>query len=70
MGGHLPGSKVTEEIARVRNKPAGQDVKSPSKFKDINSREDLKRLVDEIRRRSDGRPVGIKIAAGKIEKDL
>ena len=70
MGGHLPGSKVTEEIARVRNKPVGQDVKSPSKFKDINSREDLKRLVDEIRRRSDGRPVGIKIAAGKIEKDL
>lgn len=70
MGGHLPGSKVTEEIARVRNKPVGQDVKSPSKFKDINSREDIKRLVDELRRRSDGRPIGIKIAAGKIEKDL
>lgn len=70
MGGHLPGSKVTEEIARVRNKPMGQDVKSPSKFKDINSREDLKKLVDELRKRSDGRPIGIKIAAGKIEKDL
>ncbi len=70
MGGHLPGSKVTEEIARVRNKPVGQDIKSPSKFKNINSREDLKRLVDELRRRSDGRPIGIKIAAGKIERDL
>ena len=25
MGGHLPGDKVTEEIARVRNKPLGKD---------------------------------------------
>lgn len=70
MGGHLPGEKVTEEIAKVRNKPMGQDVISPSKFEDINTREDLKALVDELRRRSDGRPIGIKIAAGKIEKDL
>lgn len=70
MGGHLPGEKVTEEISKVRNKPMGQDVISPSKFEDINTREDLKALVDELRRRSDGRPIGIKIAAGKIEKDL
>ena len=26
MGGHLPGSKVTPEIARIRNKPLGKDV--------------------------------------------
>lgn len=70
MGGHLPGEKVTPEIAKVRNKPQGEDVISPSKFPGINSKEDLKELVTELRRRSDGRPVGIKIAAGKIEKDL
>ncbi len=70
MGGHLPGGKVTPEIAKVRNKPLGQDVISPSKFPEINTREDLKNLVSELRRRSDGRPIGIKIAAGKIEKDL
>lgn len=70
MGGHLPGSKVTAEIAAVRNKPMGQDVISPSKFPGINTKEDLKKLVDELRERSEGRPVGIKIAAGKIEKDL
>jgi len=29
MGGHLPGKKVTEEIAKVRNKPVGQDIISP-----------------------------------------
>ena len=70
MGGHLPGGKVTPEIAKIRNKPLGQDVISPSRFPGINSAEDLKKLVNELRTRSEGRPIGIKIAAGRIEKDL
>ena len=70
MGGHLPGEKVTPEIARIRGKKEGEDVQSPSRFPGINSREDLKALVSEIRSRSDGRPVGVKIAAGHIEEDL
>ena len=70
MGGHLPGRKVTPEIAKIRNKPLGMDVISPSKFPGINSADDLKNLVTDLRTRSDGRPIGIKIAAGRIEKDL
>lgn len=70
MGGHLPGEKVTPEIAKIRNKPLGQDVISPSKFPGINTADDLKALVTELRTRSEGRPIGIKIAAGRIEKDL
>lgn len=70
MGGHLPGSKVTPEIAEIRNKPLGEDVISPSKFPNVNSKEDLKSLVDKLRAESDGRPIGIKIAAGKLERDL
>lgn len=70
MGGHLPGSKVTPEIAAIRNKPLGEDVISPSKFPDINTKEDLKALVTKLREESDGRPIGIKIAAGKLERDL
>lgn len=70
MGGHLPGDKVTEEIAAVRGKPVGQDVQSPSRFADIRTKEDLRARVAELRERSDGRPVGIKIAAGHIERDL
>lgn len=70
MGGHLPGGKVTPEIARIRNKPLGEDVISPSRFPGINSADDLRKLVDELRARSEGRPVGIKIAAGRIERDL
>lgn len=70
MGGHLPGEKVTPEIAALRGKEPGQDVQSPSKFPEINGREDLKQLVDRLRNESDGRPIGIKIAAGRIERDL
>ena len=70
MGGHLPGGKVTPEIAKIRNNPLGMDVISPSKFPGINSADDLKNLVTDLRTRSDGRPIGIKIAAGRIEKDL
>lgn len=70
MGGHLPGSKVTKEISEIRNKPFGEDIISPSKFTDIHTKEDLKALVSKLRCDSDGRPIGIKIAAGRIERDL
>lgn len=70
MGGHLPGEKVTAEIAAVRGKKQGEDIQSPSKFPELNGREDLKAMVQMLRERSDGRPIGIKIAAGRIERDL
>lgn len=70
MGGHLPGDKVTPEIAAMRGKPVGQDIKSPSKFPNVHSKDDLKALVSELRERSEGRPIGIKLAAGRIEKDM
>lgn len=70
MDGHLPGGKVTPEIAKIRNKPLGEDVISPSRFPGIDTKDDLKKLVSELRERSEGRPIGIKIAAGRIEKDL
>lgn len=70
MGGHLPGEKVTDQIAALRGKKPGEDVQSPSKFPEINNKEDLKNMVSMLRERSDGRPIGIKIAAGRIERDL
>lgn len=70
MGGHLPGNKVTEEISRIRNKPLNQDIISPSKFPNMATSKDLKNLIDELRTRSEGRPIGVKIAAGRIEEDL
>ena len=70
MGGHLPGEKVTAEIAELRGKKQGEDVQSPSKFPELNTKEDLKDMVRMLRRRSDGRPIGSKSAAGRMERDL
>ena len=70
MGGHLPGKKVTPEIAKIRGFEPGEDIASPSLFRDIRTKEDLKRKVDRLRNASLGRPIGIKLAAGDIEADL
>jgi glutamate synthase domain-containing protein 2 len=70
MGGHLPGNKVTSEIAKIRGFKEGEDIISPSHFEDIRSREDLKQRVAWLRETSGGRPIGIKLAAGDIEADI
>ncbi len=70
MGGHLPGDKVTDIISVMRGKPKGKDIISPSRFPEIHSPEDLKRMVDTLRKETDGKPIGVKIAAGHIEEDL
>lgn len=70
MGGHLPGEKVTAEIAEIRGKKQGEDIQSPSKFPELNSKEDLRDMVELLRDLSGGRPIGVKIAAGNIERDL
>ena len=70
MGGHLPGAKVTAEIAKIRNKPEGQDIISPSHFPNLTNKENLKEMVSWLREASEGRPIGIKIAAGHIERDM
>jgi len=70
MGGHLPAEKVTKEIAKIRGFPEKTDIVSPSVYKDIRNKEDLRKKVTWLRDKSLGRPVGIKIAAGNIESDL
>ena len=70
MGGHLPGNKVTKEIAEIRGFPKGTDITSPPHFKDIKSREDLKKIVSRLRDKTSGKPIGIKLAAGNIETDM
>jgi glutamate synthase domain-containing protein 2 len=39
-------------------------------FPELHDRNDVKKLVSELRDRADGRPIGLKIAAGNIEKDI
>jgi glutamate synthase domain-containing protein 2 len=70
MGGHLPGAKVTKEIAAIRGFKEGSDIISPSHFRDIKNRDDLKRKIAWLRDTSGGKPIGIKLAAGNVEADL
>ncbi len=70
MGGHLPGDKVTDIIATMRGKRRGEDILSPSRFPGVDTSEDLKAMVDMLRAKSGGLPIGVKIAAGHIEEDL
>lgn len=69
-GGHLPGDKVTGEIAQVRGLKAGESAISPAAFSDLNTPEDFKKIADEVRKVTGGIPVGFKIAASHIEADI
>ncbi len=62
-GGVLPGGKVTEEIARIRGIPVGEDSISPNRHHDIANINDLLDRVAYVRELT-GRPVGIKTAIG------
>ncbi len=70
LGGHLPAYKVTEDIARIRGLKPGEDSVSPGRLAGVNNLEDLINMVNHIRKISEGKPVGIKMAAGHIENDL
>jgi len=62
-GGLLPGVKVTDEIARVRGIPEGQDSISPNRFPEIDSIPDLLDMVDRVRSVT-GKPTGVKLVIG------
>jgi glutamate synthase domain-containing protein 2 len=70
MGGHLPGKKVTKEVAEIRGFNEGDDIISPSHFDDITNRDELKDKLSWLREMSEGKPIGIKFAAGHVEADL
>jgi glutamate synthase domain-containing protein 2 len=64
IGGHLPGEKVTSDIASTRMIPEGADALSPAPHHDIYSIEDLAQLIGALKAAThDSKPVGVKIAA-------
>ena len=69
-GGHLPGAKVTEKIAKTRGLSVGQDAISPSTFEAPVTAAEFARLSDEVRERSGGIPIGYKLSANHIEDDI
>ena len=69
-GGHLPGRKVVGKIAQVRGLEVGQDAISPATFPDLITVEDYQRVAADVRDMSGGIPIGFKLSAQHIEKDI
>ena len=69
-GGHLPGNKVIGKIAEVRGLKPGQDAISPATFPQWHTTKEIKEFADEVRRQTGGIPIGYKLSAQKIEKDI
>ncbi len=64
IGGHLPGEKVTEDVARTRMIPTGTDALSPAPQHDIYSIEDLRQLIYALKEATNySKPISVKIAA-------
>jgi len=69
-GGHLPGAKVSKEIAEVRGLKQGETAISPAANPNFHSVQDFKDFADKVRKHTGGIPIGFKLAASHIEKDI
>ncbi len=69
-GGHLPGHKVVGKIAEVRGLDEGQSAVSPARFPDWDSIADFRGFAEEVRDATGGIPIGFKLSAQHIERDI
>ncbi|WP_119342600.1 FMN-binding glutamate synthase family protein [Facilibium subflavum] len=64
-GGVLPKSKLTPEIARIRDVPMDKDVLSPPSHSSFSTPEGLCHFIAQVRDLSNGKPVGFKLCLGR-----
>ncbi len=69
-GGHLPGNKNKGKISQVRGIPEGQPAISPPTFKNLVTADDFKKFADRVRELTGGIPIGFKLSANHIERDM
>ena len=69
-GGHLPGNKVKGKIAQVRELKEGEAAISPPRFPDWDDIKYIKDFAVMIKEETGGIPVGYKLSAQHIEKDI
>ena len=69
-GGILPAAKLTEEIAKIRKVPMGQDVVSPAAHSAFTTPIELLEFVEHLRELSGGKPVGFKLCIGRRDEFL
>lgn len=69
-GGHLPGAKVKGKIAQVRGLEEGEPAISPPRFPEWTKVSQIRDFADQVRDRTGGIPIGYKLSAQHIEKDI
>ena len=69
-GGHLPGNKVKGKIAEVRGLDEGEAAISPPRFPDWDNIDEYRRFAGEVREATGGIPIGVKLSAQHIERDI
>ncbi|MDO5367049.1 FMN-binding glutamate synthase family protein [Kocuria sp.] len=64
LGGVLPGTKVTAEIAEARGVPVGETCISPASHSAFTTPRELVRFIAQLRELSNGKPIGFKLCIG------
>jgi glutamate synthase domain-containing protein 2 len=67
-GGILPGVKVNDEIARIRQVPVGKTVISPPGHTAFTNPTELCGFIQRLRELSGGKPVGFKLCLGRRDE--
>ncbi len=69
-GGHLPANKNIGRISEVRGIPEGEPAISPPTFTNLYTPEDFAKFGDRVREITGGIPIGFKLSANHIERDI
>jgi glutamate synthase domain-containing protein 2 len=70
-GGLLLGSKVSEEVARLRDLPPGVDQRSPCRHPDFLGPDDMVIKIEELREATDWKvPIFVKMGASRVFDDV
>jgi glutamate synthase domain-containing protein 2 len=70
-GGLLLGSKVSPEIARIRDLPAGVDQRSPARHPDFLGPDDMVLKIEELREATEWKvPIFVKLGASRVYDDV
>lgn len=70
-GGLLLGSKVSAEIAKIRDLPPGVDQRSPCRHPDFLGPDDMIIKIEELREATDWKvPIFVKLGASRVYDDV
>jgi glutamate synthase domain-containing protein 2 len=70
LGGVMPASKVTREIAEIRGVPQGQKCVSPPFHSTFKTPRELVQWIQSLREACHGKPVGFKLCVGQRSEFL